>query len=295
MRGRVTPLRTALAITALVVALLSATACGGGSSNPVTPTPTPTPIPTPTPTPTPTPAPMPSAAVLCGAIGGFLATPQSIINGVLCSGDTSPVVLVLLQDASGKTIGFCSGTVIASNAVLTAAHCLVSDTKRVAIMPGGLGGKTIAATSFTPIPEYSDAVSSSPDVGVVIVGDNLLLQTPLKLLVSRDPVEGEPGVIAGYGLNGSGGQGVLRAGAVTVKRIGVYFFASLFDGALSNTCNGDSGGPLLLEQGGAWGVAGVTSAGQSSDCLGGFSDYARLSNGLLSSFVFGLVPGAGRM
>jgi hypothetical protein len=158
-------------------------------------------------------------------------------------------------------------------------------------MPGGLGGRTIAATAFTPIPEYDDAVTGSPDVGVVIVGESLG-RTPIPLLVSRDPVVGELGVIAGYGLNGSGGQGVLRAGAVSVKRIGLYFFASLFDSDLSNTCSGDSGGPLLLEQGGAWGIAGVTSAGQASDCQGGFNNFARLSNDLLSSFVFGLVPAA---
>ncbi|MCX6544232.1 MAG: trypsin-like serine protease [Acidobacteria bacterium] len=272
---------------AVIVALLAMTACGGGSSSPTTPTPTPAPAPTPVPTP----SPPPPAAFVCGAIGGFLGSPQSIINGLVCSGDTSPVVLVLLEDAAGKAIGFCSGTVIAPNAVVTAAHCLAGKTKHVAILPGGLGGRAIAASSFTPIPAYSATATGSPDVGVVIVGEDLG-RTPLPLLVSRDVVPGEQGVVAGYGLDASGGQGVLHAGTVTIYRIGVNVFSSDFSGDVSNTCSGDSGGPLLVLQDGTWGIAGVTEAGESSDCLSGISNYARLRNDILSSFVFSLVPTA---
>jgi len=283
--------RTTPLLVGLLLAMLSAAACGGSSSNPATPTPTPAPTPTPTPTPTP----VPPGAFVCGAIGGFLGAPQGIINGLVCSAATSPVVLVLLEDATGKVTKYCSGTVIASNAVLTAAHCLSTDIKRVEIELGGLGGKRIVASSFAPIPDYNADVPLSPDVGVVIVGQSLG-RTPLPLLVSRDGAIGEQGVVAGYGIDATGNQsqGILRAGTVTILRTIGNFIISDFSGDVSNVCSGDSGGPLLLQQAGTWSIAGVTSAGESGDCLSGISDYARLRNDTIAAFVFGLVPGAGR-
>jgi hypothetical protein len=218
--------------------------------------------------------------------------PQSIINGLVCNGSTSPVVGVVLQDATGKVIGFCSGTVIASNAVLTAAHCLDGETKQVSITLGGLSGRGIAATSFAPIPEYNPDVSLSPDVGIVIVGQTIA-RTPVPLLLSREAVAGEQGVVAGYGIDATGAnEGTLRAGTVTLIRVLGNFIVSDFSGDASNPCNGDSGGPLLLKQSGTWALAGVISAGESGDCKSGFSDYARIRNETISAFILSMVPAA---
>jgi V8-like Glu-specific endopeptidase len=60
----------------------------------------------------------------------------------------------------------------------------------------------------------------------------------------------------------------------------------------SSICAGDSGGPLLISVGGVWAVAGVTSS-TTTGCLSGTSNYAKVSNGTIRSFILKYVPAAG--
>lgn len=241
------------------------------------------------------PAPPPAAsappASICRAIDSTLSDAPAVINGVGCSAATASVVLVLLEDAAGKPVGYCSGAVIASNAVLTAAHCLTGDTKRVAIMPAGPGGIAVPAASFEAIAQYVDADPESPDVGVVTVAGSLG-RAALPLLVSSDPVQGETVVFAGYGVDSNGSEGALLAGSGSVVLVGGNFIAIQYSNGIgSNPCNGDSGGPLVVLRNGAWALAGVTSAGTTEDCKSGYTDFARVSRDPMMSFILARVPG----
>lgn len=58
-----------------------------------------------------------------------------IINGEPISSRNSPVVLVKIKTSSGT--GLCSGSILASNAVLTASHCVSKNVKNMSVVIAG--------------------------------------------------------------------------------------------------------------------------------------------------------------
>ena len=238
----------------------------------------------------PAPAPSPSAFGVCGAIGTTPGTIRSIINGQACSPGASSVVSLRIVEVGGEDESLCTGTAIASDAVLTAAHCLPAGAELSVVA----GGRTIAVTSTHPVASFSEDDEGSLDVGVVRTAGPIG-QPTLPILTSRDAMPGEEGVIAGYGLDNMGADSALKAGTMVVARVNANFIIANFSGMGSNTCSGDSGGPLLLQHGGEWVIAGVTSGGTGGEsCQGvGASDFANLRNGEAIALIsLGTSPGS---
>jgi secreted trypsin-like serine protease len=261
----------------LVVALLAAglAACGGGSKPISTTGPTPTVVPT----------------AACSALGQTGGASIAIVNGVECSASTSPVVLLNMRDRSGNPVGSCSGTVITPRTVLTAAHCLDEDTGSVRVWLGS--GSEIVADSFVFHPSYRQGSATALDVGIVRMAEDLP-RTPMPLLTSRDARVGETVVIAGWGRDQSSIPSTLRAGSATISAVGSIFLETLHTTNASSICSGDSGGPLLLSEGGGWAVAGISSAATVATCNTGTNFYVNIRNATVTSYILDLVPEAGR-
>jgi hypothetical protein len=229
----------------------------------------------------------PTTLTPCGVVSGVITGDTAIVNGSVCTDSTASVAYLKLKDKDGNLYATCSGTVISSTAVLTAAHCL-ADTVSLSI---NFGSKEIPAASFSYSPGYNGTASDSIDVGVVIASSPLG-QPIVPLLSSRDPQKDETVVIAGYGQSTLGtGAGTLRAGSTTLSEVGTYYLVTNAGLNGSGACPGDSGGPLLVSISGHWVVAGVAST-LTPPCVVATNRFLNIRNSAAWSFILSKVPDA---
>lgn len=199
-----------------------------------------------------------------------------IVNGVLA--EQYPTVGALLFGSNpDSAITSCSGTLIGCETFLTAGHCVADDP-----VPGHYL-VFLPHAGFFPLTR----IAVSPDYGFP-VGDVAVLKLAAPVAgiaatainTTAAPAPGATATIVGFGRSGGNNDdyGIMRAGSVTTSACtgGISDTTSICwefraplgpAGADSNTCNGDSGGPLFIAGAAGLTVAGITSGGNSSDCL----------------------------
>ena len=210
---------------------------------------------------------------------------ERVINGETCGGlATTSIVRVAALLADGRAVPLCTGTMISSDDVLTAAHCF-QDTS-ISDLPiigwGIIVGESGLAT-YVP----ANAIVTNPGFAFGIdrlFGDAAVMQLSfspglpvLPVLMSTSAVAGQQGLVYGYGAQFEGDAGVfdpelfvnLNAGAMTIENVTPNHIIVFYDGTGTNVCNGDSGGPMILPVGGVPTIIGVVSQGTTVGCTAG--------------------------
>jgi hypothetical protein len=231
-----------------------------------------------------------------------------IIDGTRVSESDFPSVARL--SVSGSLL--CTGTLVGSRHILTAAHCFFDGRNRRAVgdsdVVARLNGQEISSQKVTIHPTYrprsSACVEGETDAALVELTSDIAGSTPIALLSSAVPV-GSTVILAGYGTQGQGATGEngtippvgqINFGNTIVEGLGdnppsqnassSYFYWT-FDGGESNTASGDSGGPAFSDTATGRQIAGITCGGGGNAEFGTLSFNTRAD--LIKSWVESIV------
>jgi secreted trypsin-like serine protease len=248
----------------------------------------------------------PSSHLLLLVIGGALllacglhvAGTRALYGGAEVTPEDAGA-LVLLRWRKGSWWGTCSGTLIAPDAVLTAAHCVRSATlgdltiRNVQVGHPRARPERINVLRVEVHPQFdAQHAELGRDLAVLRLVRPATRAQPMPIAALSDNVmlAGPPIRILGFGVTRSGGRGSARLQGGTLESLSPFHCFSGDVQGMAQTrfcaaspsagvCPGDSGAPAVLGVGGVPHVVGVVSMAvdNSSRCVESAAVITRVS------------------
>jgi hypothetical protein len=209
------------------------------------------------------------AALAC--LFALVAPAAAIVGGAEPASEALARHVVMVVGARGSA---CTGTAIARDLVLTAAHCLMSGARHTVVAPDAARRpRMIPVESFERHPEFdletALARRETADVALVKLAELLPARVSPALLGARDYfLIGDRFIVAGFGIDifrGAGSFGTLRAAMLMTMQHPSSLQLRLADPATRGeraglgVCSGDSGGPVFEDSGGRLTLVAVIS------------------------------------
>ncbi|MDG2012917.1 MAG: trypsin-like serine protease [Pirellulaceae bacterium] len=196
----------------------------------------------------------------------------------------------------------CTGTLIAENVVISARHCGIGAGDQILFGDNSNSPDAVFTVQSSLLPDGNGSLLDGGDVVILTLTGNVpsSVADPMRFIDATNELEGMTTALLGYGYNGLGstghgfssdgirwgGENVIDVYGSPASSSGSNIISTDFDdgsngnntiGSSSSTAlefeattaPGDSGGPVLVQQGGQWLIAGVLSGGTTSTSVYG--------------------------
>jgi hypothetical protein len=200
------------------------------------------------------------------------ALPARAINGGAAASKEIAAQTAMIVSTRGAS---CTGTAIARDLLLTAAHCVAPKSDYAVVIPGS-APRIVPVVKIVLHPRYDpqqfETRRPSPDMAIIKIAEPLPPNYRVAKLatIAAFPKHGTMFTLAGFGFakdNDPRSAGTLRS--VTLPNVGStgdsMIRVSAGNGSTAGACIGDSGGPAYLN-GEVAGVIGWTSIPAGKNC-----------------------------
>lgn len=196
----------------------------------------------------------------------------------------------------------CTGTLIAPNVILSARHCSVGAGALIVFGDNSNSSDFTVTVQSSSLPDGGGSLLDGGDVSILTLNSSVPanIAEPMRLIDETDELEGKVCATLGYGWNGLGssghgfnadgfrwgGENIIDVYGSPPDRAGTNIISTDFDNGTSGanqipgssatplefeatTAPGDSGGPVLVQSGSEWVIAGVLSGGTTNTSVYG--------------------------